>query len=156
MSKRYYFTKHDRAALITLCTVEGALKDVIQQFVDHGRPKEWLGDLRRAQAFVVRANDQIQAYCSDENMKATVRTMNTHKIMLMPNDEADKLLKSEKHIRIPREVVENFAEAVLEAKCKGCTVADHESCLYRKSLMEAHIPPFHDPTPEGECQYKYE
>jgi hypothetical protein len=150
-----YFTKADRENIIKLSAVEGSLQIMIHEMAEHNRPATWLKALRMAHTWSGKANQLMADECSDEDLKKLWKYFKNYELKMIPGHEAKSVIDQEDLTTVNKEGLNDMAEAVLSVKCSGCTLADHQSCKYRKALMGAGVPAWDHETPDDQCQYKY-
>lgn len=151
-----YFTKVDRETTIYLTAFEERLAKIIEDWTEHGRPKEWLTELKKTKSFLTRANNFIEGQCADEEFLKVAKLYRDSSLTLIPKGEYKKFAESATVAHIPLEAWGNLAETYIEVHCKTCRMGDkpeHADCSARKTMMMAGVPSLDDPVPEERCQY---
>jgi hypothetical protein len=150
-----HFTKHDRENIIKLNAVEGTLKVMVNQMAAHKRPSDWLKALRMAHTWSGKANQMMADCCTDDELKKVWKYFNTYEIKLMPGYEAKQIMDQEDLVTVSRDGLNDMACAILELKCDGCSITDHNGCKFKRALQGALIPAWEEPIPAEQCPYKY-
>lgn len=149
-----YLAKGDKENIILLTGVEGAIKEVLDEFEKYNRPKDWLTPLRHARTWVKKVNDNIVKDVTEDEKKKIYKLFKQYNLVILPSVEAKAYMEDSTKIVVEEEVWGNLAEVVLESQCKGCNKQDFKACKFRSALSNAGVPAF-DPEAKG-CQYRYE
>jgi len=155
-----YLNRLEKQQALSIASFEAYLDDRIEEYVEAGKSKELLRNLRTAKTFLHKALENIMAPLDKREVVKLLAEIRKMQVVVMYKQEAlrkyNEMLKADSVTPVE---TEDFLDIVEQAVniCVSCTKKGEEaqSCRLAALFIKYDIEPLDKDAEEGKCPYQY-